>query len=60
MKRNLFLAVLLLLSLNWGYGQQRTISGIVSDASTKEPLMGASVVSEYRYEREVLHCCRGR
>ena len=44
MKRNLFLAVLLLLSLNWGYGQQRTISGIVSDASTKEPLMGASVV----------------
>ena len=43
MKRNLFLSVLLLL-VSWSYAQQRTIHGTVSDATTKEPLMSASVV----------------
>ena len=43
MKRNLFLSVLLLL-VSWSYAQQRTIRGTVSDATTKEPLMSASVV----------------
>ena len=44
MKRNLFLSVLLFLLVSWCYAQQRTIRGTVSDATTKEPLMSASVV----------------
>jgi len=44
MKRNLFLSVLLFLLVSWSYAQQRTIRGTVSDATTKEPLMSASVV----------------
>ena len=43
MKRNLFLLVLLLWVIG-GYAQQRTLSGTISDATTKEPLMSASVV----------------
>ena len=43
MKRNLFLLVLLLWVIG-GYAQQRTLRGTISDATTKEPLMSASVV----------------
>ncbi|MDO4879688.1 MAG: TonB-dependent receptor [Capnocytophaga sp.] len=44
MKKKLFLSILLMLLVGWSYAQQRTISGIIRDASTQEPLFGASVV----------------
>ncbi len=44
MKKYLFTLTVMLLTMSWALAQQRTVTGSVLDAKTKEPLPGATII----------------